>query len=339
MSHALRPRSSATWFTLSGRFGVAALLLAVGLTAGLPRTLHAQDGEKKVPAPVDVNLQTADGVRLRATYFASTRGKESVPVVLLHEFKGSRHDMAALATSLQKNHGFAVVTVDLRGHGDSTEVVDMDKKLDCNSPTFTPQFPRMVKYDLEAVKTFLFEKNDAGELNVDKLCVVGAEMGASVGFLWSIVDWSWPQLTTNKQGQDVKGIVMISPEPAFKTLRMTAITPDCIPDVLLQKASPQSIQQADNDVRSKVSIYVVVGARDSSAVGAANRVYTTFTKFRKPPAKKEDRDLFFDNSPDTKLQGSKLLQEKSLGVEDNIVAFIQARCADQVLPWSQRKTQ
>ena len=32
----------------------------------------------------------------------------------------------------------------------------------------------MVTQDMRAVKDFLWQKNNAGELNIDKLCVVGA---------------------------------------------------------------------------------------------------------------------------------------------------------------------
>ena len=38
----------------------------------------------------------------------------------------------------------------------------------------------MVREDMRAVKDFLWERNNAGQLNIDKLCIVGADMGASV---------------------------------------------------------------------------------------------------------------------------------------------------------------
>lgn len=309
----------------------------------LPASSRAQEGEKKIPEPADVNFTTKDGVRLRATYWGGTKGKESVPVILLHEFKGNRRDLAGLATSLQKKHGHAVIAVDLRGHGDSTEVANTEKKLDCNAPSFAPQFPLMIKYDMEAVKTFLFDKNDAGDLNVDKLCVVGAEMGASVGMIWTSIDWSWPPLAPTKQGQDVKLVVMISPEPAFRTLRITDnVAPrDAIPDVLLERAGVQVVQAAAYKVRNDMSIYVAVGARDSAAMADATRVFSTFERAperaRRKPTKPEELDAIFDKTLDTKLQGTKLLQ--GLGLDENIAKFIQMRVADKPLPWQVRKAQ
>ena len=50
------------------------------------------------------------------------------------------------------------------------------------------QFKAMVTCDMEAVKKFLWERNNAGELNIDKLCVVGAEMGASVAVNFALAD-------------------------------------------------------------------------------------------------------------------------------------------------------
>lgn len=315
---------------------VGAVWLALAAGWLLPTPASAQDAETKAPEPVDVNILTKDGVRLRATYYGGTKGKETVPVVLLHEFKGNRHDMAGLAASLQKSHGHAALTVDLRGHGDSTEQADNPKKLEATSPTFTPHFQWMIKYDMEAVKTFLLEKNNAGEVNIDRLCLVGAEMGASVAMIWTTIDWSWPQLAPTKQGQDVKAVVMISPEPAFRTLRITdnAPLPQAVPDVLLERSGMQTIQQAQLVVRNRVSIYVAVGARDSAAVSEAQRVFSTFERFRRKPTKPEELDAIFDKTLDTKLQGAKLLQ--GLGLDANIARFIQMRCVDPSYPWQTR---
>ena len=70
--------------------------------------------------------------------------------------------------------------------------------------------------DVEMCKAFLMEKNNNKELNIDKLCLVGAEMGAVVAVDWAARDWSWPILPGRKQGQDVKALVLLSPEWSFK---------------------------------------------------------------------------------------------------------------------------
>ena len=78
----------------------------------------------------------------------------------------------------------------------------------------------MANFDMEAVRGFLVDKNDAGELNLNKLCLVGSGMGASVAANWALQDWSAPPLAVGKQGQDVKGIVLISPRWSFNGLSM-----------------------------------------------------------------------------------------------------------------------
>ena len=76
---------------------------------------------------------------------------------------------------------FAVVTVDLRGHGGSI------KQTAPNGATREIDAARINKQDIvgmladmEAVRSFLVGKNDAGELNLNKLSLVGIGMGATV---------------------------------------------------------------------------------------------------------------------------------------------------------------
>ena len=110
-------------------------MTAVSLLLGLP-ALRAAEGEPKDaksedkaaaegcrrPQPEDITLTTEDGVKLAVTYYAGTKGKDSIPVILLHGygFLESRKDYAGLAPYLQDELGCAVIVPDLRGHGDST---------------------------------------------------------------------------------------------------------------------------------------------------------------------------------------------------------------------------
>ena len=83
---------------------------------------RAQDADAKAPpAPVDVSVRTKDGVELNGTYYPSNRGKEAVPVILMHGYKETRNKFDRLAKFLQAEHGHAVLAVDFRGHGSSTQ--------------------------------------------------------------------------------------------------------------------------------------------------------------------------------------------------------------------------
>ncbi len=147
---------------------------------GQKTALPSKAAEAELPRPEDIAMQTADNVLLTATYYRGGKGKESIPVVLLHGWKHNRTDYTKYFAPYLQSKGFAVVVPDLRGHGDSTRLKTLhgkDETLD--AITLAPnQFNLMVTQDMKAVKDFLWEKNNAGELNLDKLCVVGAEMGA-----------------------------------------------------------------------------------------------------------------------------------------------------------------
>ena len=103
-------------------------------------------------------------------------------------WKQSRSDYKDLAPFLQRL-GYAVLVPDLRGHGDSMHVKGARKEDTINAEKMSPQqFLLMAGQDMKAVKQFLWDRNNAGELNIDKLCIVGAEMGASVAVNFALLD-------------------------------------------------------------------------------------------------------------------------------------------------------
>jgi len=282
----------------------------------------ARATKEKIPAPVELggnDLLTRDGVVLKATFFPSNKGKDAVPVILLHSWKGDRREYSALAPVLQQKAGHAVLVPDLRGHGESTQQQIGNNVRTLDAAKFNPaDFGRMVQYDMETLKSFLMDKNNEGELNIEKLTVVGAEMGAGVALNWAAQDWSWPPLAGKKQGQDVKGLVLLSPEWSFRGL---------------------SARAAMNHpaVQSRLSVLIGVGERDAKAVAEAKRLYSVFERYHlEPPPEEatEKKDLFFGNF-DTDLQGTKMLG-RSLPVEAWIANFIQLRLVKQNFPWSDR---
>lgn len=275
--------------------------------------------EKKPPPREDVSLPTADGVVIQAGYYGSLAGKNAVPVILLHMHKGAASDYDGLADALQAA-GHAVIVPDLRGHGRST-VQDFNngRRLLEAAQLRKGDYEAMVRGDLEAVKKFLVAKNNAGELNIEKLCVVGAEMGAVVALNWAAWDWHWPPLTSGKQGQDVKALVLISPPWSFKGLTVaTGLT------------QPEEL--------SRLSILIAFGGHDPAALGDARRLQKLLEKYHPTPPVEEAEEkqtLFFDEEP-TSLQGTKILNEKSLSLTQNILLFIKLRLEKKSYPWAAR---
>jgi pimeloyl-ACP methyl ester carboxylesterase len=188
------------------------LLLVLGLLLEIAARAAAQGGGEAM------NVVTADGVQLRGTYFAgaarkgSKQGKQTTPVILLHDYKSSRAIFTPLAQQLVsagdpnvEHPYFAALAVDLRAHGESTKqltpeggVVELDP-----AKLSKEGLVAMSTLDMEALRNFLVDKNDDGELNLNKLCIVGSGMGASVAVNWAAKDWAAPPLAVGKQGQDV----------------------------------------------------------------------------------------------------------------------------------------
>ena len=307
--------------------GLIALIWSTMLVSGLgplaPATLWAEEkAAEPLPEPIELGgaeMLTKDGVQLKATFYPGTRGKETVPVILLHSWKGDRREFATLAPLLQAQ-GHAVLVPDLRGHGESTRMLIGASTQVLDASKFPPeQFSRMSTYDLETLKAFLMQKNNEGELNIEKLCLVGAEMGASVALDWARRDWSWPIYPGLKQGQDVKALVLISPKWSFPGINLI----------------PAMNHPA---VVSQMSVFLVVGKQDSKALGDAKRIYSFFKRFHPDPAPEEaltKQDLFFGQF-NTKLQGARMLGVQGLGLEKNIVRFIELRLVNQPFPWQQR---
>lgn len=95
------------------------LILAAGLatpiTAVRPMPLGKGDA-------ADVEIRTSDNIELAASFFPPLEkpaaGNPTPGVLMVHDAGADRHQLDDIAIKLQKA-GFAVLTVDLRGHGES----------------------------------------------------------------------------------------------------------------------------------------------------------------------------------------------------------------------------
>jgi len=108
-----RGRRAIGWLKLGCLAGLLVCL------ANVPAALSAEGEEEEIPPPKQLVRSTPDGVQLSITYFPGLKGKDSIPVVLLHMYRGSGTEFKTLAPYLQRL-GHAVIVPDLRGHGGST---------------------------------------------------------------------------------------------------------------------------------------------------------------------------------------------------------------------------
>ncbi len=191
-------------------------LAAVCLSV-VPVGVTAQDNDESNP---DRILTAADGWPIHVTYLESTRGKEAPVVVLLTAANGdlksavTRRIWTDLATHLQKN-GFAVLSVDLRKHGDSVPNGKIGKK---TKRLRVVDYRNMVVGDMEAVKAFLLDLHEKKKLNVRKMAIVSSGASSLVGAAFALNDWKKPPYQDaptladrTPRGQDVRAIVMFSP--------------------------------------------------------------------------------------------------------------------------------
>jgi len=168
------------------------------------------------PAPRALSLTTPDGVTLRAMYFPSDKGKEAIPVILLHEWQGQSSPYAAIVKVLW-DAGCAVIVPELRGHGGSKEQEVAGRKRDFDINRMGKNdVMNMINIDLETVKKFLVEENNAQKLNLNALTLIGIREGAILASHWAVRDLNFPSVGALKQGQDVKAMVLISPERIIK---------------------------------------------------------------------------------------------------------------------------
>lgn len=279
-----------------------------------------QGEEKKLPAPEEHTLKTKDGVALAVTYFPGTEGKETVPVVCLHDWKGSRADFLPLAKYLQ-SQGHAVVLVDLRGHGDSTQQAGRSLRADRLRPI---DFQAMVAQDLVTVKRFLLDENNAQRVNIEKLTVVGAGAGAMLATYWTTRDWSLVSYPNLKVGHDIRALVLISPRMRFQEGNMSFTT------AYSQRAFPKKL----------ISAHIVVGTGLRDEAADAERIYKLMEphawqgRDASPEEIVREKNLFLDTY-DTKLQGTKML-DAGLGLEERIGNFIKLRLVNQRYEWTDR---
>ena len=127
--------------TRCGRSWLAGTLIAAGMLSQISLA-QAPRRRSTLAKPEPVTLVTRDNVEIRCTYYpggtiervnepdkkqkgpprrvqTQRPGKEVVPVILIPGWEGRRSQYSFLASSLQRA-GHAVITVDLRGQGEST---------------------------------------------------------------------------------------------------------------------------------------------------------------------------------------------------------------------------
>lgn len=151
-------------------------------------------GQSNIDHGQRVTFLTDDGVSIVGTYYTPASGtNNSTPtVILLHMLGRDRNTWNTLASTLSEKEGYAVLSIDLRGHGES--IKQNDKTI--SYQIFTEEdFNKMV-LDVKAAKQFLTGQKNA---NPNTISIVGASIGANVALNYAASD------------PTIKSVVLLSP--------------------------------------------------------------------------------------------------------------------------------
>jgi len=68
----------------------------------------------------NVTFETDDGVTIAASYYPPQKSKDAPAIVLVHQLGGTRAEWAPFIAALRADHDYALLAIDMRGHGAST---------------------------------------------------------------------------------------------------------------------------------------------------------------------------------------------------------------------------
>lgn len=265
---------------------------------------------------------TSDGVQLVGTYYPSTVGKEAVPVMIIQDLDEDRKTLHPLALALQEQ-GCAVVTLDVRGQGDSNKLIQKlrgkNDVIEKPLPKILPNrdnLKRMVEFDIETFKRFLNRQNNDGKLNVKKLCLVGVGgSGCALATAYAALDCSW---ASQGQGADVRALALVSPRLKSGLASMPSPLPRSL---------------------NALAVYVWYGAEDVKVAREGEAIGKMFKQQRPGDEKKEVLErLFYEVKIPTRLQGLKLITTENSVVERHLKKFIEIKLQKKDFPaWSAKE--
>lgn len=121
-----------------------------------------------------MELQTTDGVIIVGDFINPAGAKKTV--LLLHMMPAVRDSWEPLSAELN-NAGFATLAIDLRGHGESTEMQKVGgEKLKLDYKNFTDKDHQASRLDVDAAMNFLKSKGFSEE----NISLLGASIGANL---------------------------------------------------------------------------------------------------------------------------------------------------------------
>jgi dienelactone hydrolase len=151
-----------------------------------------------------------DGVSLVGSYYKPSIGiNNSTPsVILLHMLGTNRATWDNFAQKLSQN-GYAVLSVDLRGHGESIKQANST----ISYQSFMPSNFKSMTLDVKAAKKYLIEERSA---NPNKISIIGASIGANLALNYAASDHSIKSVILLSPGLNYRGISTLDAITKYK---------------------------------------------------------------------------------------------------------------------------
>lgn len=274
-------------------------------------------------------VSAPDKFPIRFTYYPAIVDKEKNPagpsesgvIILLHGDKGSRNNwdketapagQKTFPTVLQEQ-GYAVVSVDLRKHGQS--VIEGQQE-----PVQTEDYLKMAAGDLKAVKDFIQVEHQAKNLNMGKMAVVGVGFSAPVAAAFSQFDWEQPPhddspvpAQRTPRGQDVKALAFLSPDATAGRLSLNKSL------VYLTKQN--------------LAFLLIAGKQDPADKGAAKSAFKACGGGTK---RTENRAYLYE--PEMKYRGTDMFGKTNQAIENTVLKFLELHIKNINVPWTDRRS-
>jgi len=185
-----------------------------------------------------VNFLTDDGVSIIGSYYsplsvvnnASSSTATTPTIILLHMLGKDRSTWNPFASTLSQKEGYAVLSIDLRGHGES---VKQNNGNTISFQSFTPVDYNKMVLDVKAAKQFLITNKSA---NPNNISIVGASIGANVAINYASMD------------PTIKSVVLLSPGINYRGV---------------------STEQAITKYKNNNSVYIAATEGDSEAADSS----------------------------------------------------------------------
>lgn len=305
-----------------------ALLLAGGTGAAV--------AQGKDDTRVTVTFQTYDDVTLVGTFFKGPKALESPTAILIHNFGSDRSKMEGLAAELQSKLGFAVLTFDLRGHGQSKVVKDRfwdfafnkggirggyraKVKSEIDFKDFDRDYWPILFNDVMAARYFLDQENNGQRCNTSTVVVIGAGEGAGLGMGWVTEEWDrriyegtagvlgLPKIN-RIAGEDLAAGVWLGPVTAGR--------------MRFRPSDWFSHSGGASKLREGTPMYFIYGKQDTTSASA---VPAMFNAVKRPPDGRTSKPHGLDKEEglSTKLPGQDLLANAPLQVTEKIVKYLE----------------